>query len=301
MPNRSRKLVWVRLQHGKDPAGERTKLLAQLLFDTALLESGFGLNDNKAFNKRVYSLVKDVLKIKKDFDSSADAEVPPPPHPSAPTPAPPPSYTSLGVHTCHLIGSGVVGAANAVFGAASHPLHRSFLLTRSASNTLAWGLRAGAAPNGVQQNSVKQSSSDCLGVCASFPHSTQHRNVTAATGSHWLMCRATGGGIGGCGGGGRGGRCCGGGGGRAQGHHYRGRGARLVTPGWQSATSHVARWGRRGLLHRRRDRYPHCHRQHSARACALSHGQIHLINGRPCKPVRCPQLLGVSLTRAAAR
>lgn len=93
MLNRNRDVVganvWVRLQHGKDPAGERTKLLAQLLFDTALLESGFGLNDNKAFNKRVYSLVKDVLKIKKDFDTSADAEVPPPPHP------PPPSLTSL--------------------------------------------------------------------------------------------------------------------------------------------------------------------------------------------------------------
>lgn len=62
-------------QHENDAQGERTKLLAQLLFDTALLESGFGLNDNKAFNKRVYSLVKDVLKIKKDFEDSAEAEV----------------------------------------------------------------------------------------------------------------------------------------------------------------------------------------------------------------------------------
>mmetsp|Transcript_14050 Transcript_14050/g.42403 ORF Transcript_14050/g.42403 Transcript_14050/m.42403 type:complete len:949 (-) Transcript_14050:289-3135(-) len=60
--------------HENDAQGERTKLLAQLLFDTALLESGFGLNDNKAFNKRVYSLVKDVLKIKKDFEDSAEAE-----------------------------------------------------------------------------------------------------------------------------------------------------------------------------------------------------------------------------------
>jgi HSP90 family molecular chaperone len=46
------------LQHGKSPEGERTQLLAKLLYETALLESGFQLNDNKAFNKRVYSLVK---------------------------------------------------------------------------------------------------------------------------------------------------------------------------------------------------------------------------------------------------
>jgi hypothetical protein len=63
------------LQHGRDPTAERTQLLAKLLFDTALLESGFQLEDNKAFNNRVYSLVKDVLKIKKDFNSVEDAEV----------------------------------------------------------------------------------------------------------------------------------------------------------------------------------------------------------------------------------
>jgi HSP90 family molecular chaperone len=45
-------------QHGSSPEGERTQLLARLLYDTALLESGFQLDDNKAFNKRVYSLVK---------------------------------------------------------------------------------------------------------------------------------------------------------------------------------------------------------------------------------------------------
>jgi Hsp90 protein len=46
------------MQHGQSPEGERTQLLAKLLYETALLESGFQLNDNKAFNKRVYSLVK---------------------------------------------------------------------------------------------------------------------------------------------------------------------------------------------------------------------------------------------------
>ncbi len=56
-------------QHGKNPEGERPQLLAKLLYETALLESGFSLADNKAFNKRVYSLVKDALKIKADFES----------------------------------------------------------------------------------------------------------------------------------------------------------------------------------------------------------------------------------------
>ena len=46
------------MQHGSSPEGERTQLLARLLYETALLESGFQLDDNKAFNKRVYSLVK---------------------------------------------------------------------------------------------------------------------------------------------------------------------------------------------------------------------------------------------------
>jgi heat shock protein beta len=54
--------------HGSSPEGERTQLLARLLYETALLESGFQLDDNKAFNKRVYSLVKDALKIKTDFE-----------------------------------------------------------------------------------------------------------------------------------------------------------------------------------------------------------------------------------------
>jgi hypothetical protein len=54
-------------QHDADADGEQAKLLAKLLYETALLESGFQLADNKAFNQRVYSLVKDVLDIKKDI------------------------------------------------------------------------------------------------------------------------------------------------------------------------------------------------------------------------------------------
>ena len=54
-------------QHEADAEGEQAQLLAKLLYETALLESGFQLADNKAFNQRVYSLVKDVLDIKKDI------------------------------------------------------------------------------------------------------------------------------------------------------------------------------------------------------------------------------------------
>ena len=54
-------------QHDADSDSEQAKLLAKLLYETALLESGFQLADNKAFNQRVYSLVKDVLDIKKDI------------------------------------------------------------------------------------------------------------------------------------------------------------------------------------------------------------------------------------------
>lgn len=66
----------VHLQHEADSGGEQASMLAKLLFETALLESGFQLADNKAFNQRVYSLVKDVLNIKTDVTTaSAPAEV----------------------------------------------------------------------------------------------------------------------------------------------------------------------------------------------------------------------------------
>lgn len=48
---------------------DRAAMLAKLLYETALLESGFQLADNKAFNRRVYALVKDVLNIKMDLSS----------------------------------------------------------------------------------------------------------------------------------------------------------------------------------------------------------------------------------------
>jgi heat shock protein beta len=47
-----------------DKDSKATASLAKLLYETALLESGFQLNDAKAFNTRVYSLVKDALDLK---------------------------------------------------------------------------------------------------------------------------------------------------------------------------------------------------------------------------------------------
>ena len=55
------------MQHEADADSEQAAMLAKLLYETALLESGFQLADNKAFNQRVYGLVKEVLNIKKDL------------------------------------------------------------------------------------------------------------------------------------------------------------------------------------------------------------------------------------------
>ena len=156
--------VWVRLQHAKDPAGERTKLLAQLLFDTALLESGFGLNDNKAFNKRVYSLVKDVLKIKKDFDSSADAEVPPPPPPPPPRHhlVPPLAYMRAISQGCAWLEQPMQ------YSVLHRILYTGLLLTKSTSNTL-----TGAAESWLERHpaAFKNTLSNSHQVNAWGPHS----------------------------------------------------------------------------------------------------------------------------------
>lgn len=48
-------------------------MLAKLLYETALLESGFQLSDVKGFNGRVYNLVKDVLKIEEDLTAGSQA------------------------------------------------------------------------------------------------------------------------------------------------------------------------------------------------------------------------------------
>ena len=48
-----------------DPEGkdEESKDVARLLFDTALLNSGFGIDDNKDFATRMYRLMKSGLKL----------------------------------------------------------------------------------------------------------------------------------------------------------------------------------------------------------------------------------------------
>lgn len=54
-------LVQVRIaENEEDPAAEK---LANLLFDTALLESGYGLDSPKEFSTRVYDLVQQQLGV----------------------------------------------------------------------------------------------------------------------------------------------------------------------------------------------------------------------------------------------
>ncbi|XP_073118950.1 endoplasmin homolog isoform X1 [Henckelia pumila] len=50
----------------KDPEDESVKQTAQLVYQTALMESGFILNDPKDFASRIYSSVKNSLKISPD-------------------------------------------------------------------------------------------------------------------------------------------------------------------------------------------------------------------------------------------
>ncbi|KAL0347490.1 UNVERIFIED_CONTAM: Endoplasmin [Sesamum calycinum] len=50
----------------KDPEDESVKQTAQLMYQTALLESGFILNDPKDFASRIYSSVKNSLRISPD-------------------------------------------------------------------------------------------------------------------------------------------------------------------------------------------------------------------------------------------
>ena len=76
----------LRLGHGhelqveKNKESEKAKRFARVLFDTALLESGFQLEETKDFNSRVYALLADAFAIKRDITkvepaAAADAEV----------------------------------------------------------------------------------------------------------------------------------------------------------------------------------------------------------------------------------
>lgn len=64
-------------QHDADEDGDQTKNMARIIFDTALLESGYDLASPKDFNQRIYEVLGQGLKTKVDFTkgSEFDAEV----------------------------------------------------------------------------------------------------------------------------------------------------------------------------------------------------------------------------------
>ncbi|KAL3155343.1 hypothetical protein ABBQ38_010904 [Trebouxia sp. C0009 RCD-2024] len=62
-----------------DPDSAANGALAKILYETALLESGFQVKSPKAFNQRIYSLIKDAMNIKGDLtvapiDETAQAD-----------------------------------------------------------------------------------------------------------------------------------------------------------------------------------------------------------------------------------
>ncbi|KAL0366023.1 UNVERIFIED_CONTAM: Endoplasmin [Sesamum radiatum] len=59
----------------KDPEDESVKQTAQLMYQTALLESGFILNDPKDFASRIYSSVKNSLRISPDATVEEEDDV----------------------------------------------------------------------------------------------------------------------------------------------------------------------------------------------------------------------------------
>lgn len=72
-----------RLQFEKDKDSASAKAMARVIFDTALLESGYPLDNPKAFNERVYEILAKSLNVKSDvtkgveFDKSLDQVLPP--------------------------------------------------------------------------------------------------------------------------------------------------------------------------------------------------------------------------------
>ena len=63
----------------KDKDAAATKHLAQTLFGTAMLESGFALDNPQEFNKRVHSILATSMGLK----GSMDVDVARPPTPRA--------------------------------------------------------------------------------------------------------------------------------------------------------------------------------------------------------------------------
>ena len=62
----------LRAKAAEDPEGEATKRLAQLMFEGALVESGFALDDAKGFSARMTSLVRDTLGVPEAAEVEAE-------------------------------------------------------------------------------------------------------------------------------------------------------------------------------------------------------------------------------------
>lgn len=61
-------------QYEKDKEAEATKQLAHILYDTALLESGFAIEAPKDFNMRVHTLLASSLGIKGEMKVPVEPE-----------------------------------------------------------------------------------------------------------------------------------------------------------------------------------------------------------------------------------
>ena len=64
------------VQFEKDKESEQTKALARILYDTALLESGFAIEHPKDFNSRVHQLLAMQLGIKGEFKVDVEPDDP---------------------------------------------------------------------------------------------------------------------------------------------------------------------------------------------------------------------------------
>ena len=62
------------MQYEKDKEAEATKHLAHILYDTALLESGFAIETPKDFNTRVHNLLASSLGIKGEMKVPVEPE-----------------------------------------------------------------------------------------------------------------------------------------------------------------------------------------------------------------------------------
>lgn len=74
----------LRARHAADPDAAATKDLASAIFDVALLESGFPLDDAKGFAARVHALLGGAYAPGSDLGVLADVELPAEGTPPAP-------------------------------------------------------------------------------------------------------------------------------------------------------------------------------------------------------------------------